>query len=88
MAFTQGTGEMTFHGKIQFGNGGAPLERNNFAFCKVMTNLVVESGKIDVFWPFSRNLFASQRVELGDKSKNSFRFRILEVMQLSFPVVP
>ena len=87
MAFTQGTGEMTFHGKLLFENSEAPLERNNFAFCKVMTNLVVERGKIDV-WPFSRNLFASQRVELGDKSKNSFRFRILEVMQLSFPVVP
>ena len=87
MAFTQGTGEMTFHGKLQFENGEAPLERNNFAFCKVKTNLVVERGKIDV-WPFSRNLFASQRVDLGDKSKNSFHFRILEVMQLSFPVVP
>ena len=38
MAFTQGTGEMTFHGKLQFENGGASLERDNFAFCKVMTN--------------------------------------------------
>ena len=45
LAFTQGTGEMTFHGKIQFENGGAPLERDNLAFCKVMTNLVVGRGK-------------------------------------------
>ncbi|CAH3043319.1 unnamed protein product [Porites lobata] len=36
LAFTQGTGEMTFHGKLQFENGGAPLERDNFAFCKVL----------------------------------------------------
>ena len=36
---------MTFHGKIEFENGGAPLERDNFAFCKVMTNLVVGRGK-------------------------------------------
>ena len=92
MAFTQGTGEMTFHGKIQFENGGAPLERDNFAFCKVMTNLVVGVEKVDV-WPFSSNLFASQRVELchdelGDKPKNLFRFRILQVIQSSCPVVP
>ncbi|CAH3019585.1 unnamed protein product [Porites evermanni] len=36
LAFTQGTGEMTFHGKLQFENDGAPLERDNFAFCKVL----------------------------------------------------
>ena len=27
---------MTFQGKLQFENGGAPLERDNFAFCKVI----------------------------------------------------
>ena len=85
---------MTFHGKIQFENGGAPLERDNFAFCKVMTKLVVGRGKAKVVvWPFSSNLFASQRVEvchdeLGDKPKNLFGFRILQVIQLSCPVVP
>ena len=92
MAFTQGTGEMTFHGKIQFENGGAPLERDNFAFCKVMTKLVVGRGK-GCCLAFSSNLFASQRVEvchdeLGDKPKNLFGFRILQVIQLPYPVVP
>ena len=36
MAFTQGTGEMTLHGKLLFENGGVPLERDNFAFCQVI----------------------------------------------------
>jgi len=35
-AFTQGAGQLTFQGKLQFENGGAPLERDNFAFCKVL----------------------------------------------------
>ena len=83
---------MTFHGKLQFENGGAPLERDNFAFCKVMTNLVVGRGK-GYICPFSSNLFASPRVELchdelGDNSKTLFDFRILQVIQSSCPVVP
>ena len=90
MAFTQGTGEMTFHGKLQFENGGAPLERDNFAFCKVMTNLV----GIGRYLKFNiSNLFVLQLVELshdklGDKSKNSICFEFSDVIQLSCPVLP
>jgi len=36
LAFTQGAGQLTFQGKLQFENGGAPLEQDNFAFCKVL----------------------------------------------------
>jgi len=36
LAFTQETGQLTFHGKLLFENGGAPLEQDNFAFCKVL----------------------------------------------------
>ena len=90
MAFTQGTGEMTFHGKLQFENGGAPLERDNFAFCKVMTNLV-DIGRYLKF--NTSNLFVLQLVELshnelGDKSKNSIRFEFSDVIRLSCPVLP
>ena len=36
LAFSQGIAQLTFQGKLQFENGGAPLELDNFAFCKVM----------------------------------------------------
>ena len=36
LAFTQGASQLTFQGKLQFENGGAPLEQDNYAFCKVM----------------------------------------------------
>jgi len=39
LALTQGAGQVTFQGKLQFENGGAPLEQDNFAFCRVMTTL-------------------------------------------------
>jgi len=39
LAFTQGAGQLTFQGKLQFENGGAPLEQDNFAFCKVMIKM-------------------------------------------------
>ena len=76
---------MTFHGKLQFENGGAPLERDNFAFCKVMTNLVDIGGYLKFN---TSNLFVLQLVELshdelGDKSKNSIRFEFSDVIQLS-----
>ena len=73
MAFTQGTGEMTFHGKIQFENGGAPLERDNFAFCKVRTNLVVGVEKVDV-WPFSSNLVALMNLAINQRTHSALEF--------------
>ena len=73
MAFTQGTGEMTFHGKIQFENGGAPLERDNFAFCKVRTNLVVGVEKVDV-WPFSSNLVALMNLAINQRTYSALEF--------------
>lgn len=36
LAFTQGGVHLTFEGKLRVKNGGAPLEKDNFAFCKVM----------------------------------------------------
>jgi len=33
---TQGGVQLSFEGKLRFKNGGAPLEKDNFAFCKVM----------------------------------------------------
>ena len=39
LAFAQGIGQLTFYGKLQYENGGAPLEQENFAFCKVTINL-------------------------------------------------
>lgn len=36
LAFTQGGVQLTFEGKLQFKNVGAPLEIDNFAFCKVI----------------------------------------------------
>ena len=35
LAFAQGGVQLKFHGKLQFENGGAPLEQDNFAFCNV-----------------------------------------------------
>ena len=35
LAFTREGVQLTFQGKVQFENGGAPLEQDNFAFCKV-----------------------------------------------------
>ncbi|XP_068741931.1 uncharacterized protein [Montipora capricornis] len=35
-AFTQGPAQLTLNGKLLFENDGAPLERDNFAFCKVL----------------------------------------------------
>ena len=35
LAFVQAGVQLTFQGKLQFENGGAPLEQDNFAFCKV-----------------------------------------------------
>ena len=54
MAFVQGGLQLTFQGKLQFENGGAPLEQDNFAFCKVnllffskveLKDEIVEHGK-------------------------------------------
>ena len=39
LAFAQGIGQLTFYGKLQYENGGAPLEQENFAFCKVTISL-------------------------------------------------
>ena len=33
LAFVRGGVQLTFQGKLQFENGGAPLEQDNFAFC-------------------------------------------------------
>ena len=35
LAFVRGGVQLTLQGKLQFENGGAPLEQDNFAFCKV-----------------------------------------------------
>ncbi|KAL9984804.1 hypothetical protein ACROYT_G007139 [Oculina patagonica] len=35
LAFARGCAQLTFQGKLLFENGGAPLEQNNFAFCKI-----------------------------------------------------
>ena len=35
LAFVEVGVQLTFQGKLQFENGGAPLEQDNFAFCKV-----------------------------------------------------
>ena len=36
LALSQGGAQLTLQGKLQFENSGAPLEQDNFAFCKVM----------------------------------------------------
>ena len=84
---------MTFHGKLQFENGGALLERDNFAFCKVINKFWWwDVENVDI-WNFTSNLFVLQLVELRhdelcDKSKNSIRFEFSKVIQLSCPVLP
>jgi len=35
LAFAKGGDTFTFQGKLKFKNNGAPLEEDNFAFCKV-----------------------------------------------------
>ena len=40
LAFVRGGVQLTFQGKLQFENGGAPLEQDNFAFCKVKVFLL------------------------------------------------
>ncbi|XP_078357417.1 uncharacterized protein LOC144642326 [Oculina patagonica] len=37
LAFTRKGVQLTFQGKLQFENGGAPLEQDNFAFCGTAT---------------------------------------------------
>jgi len=46
LAFVQGGVQLTIQGKLQFENGGAPLEQENFAFCKVKLFLVRKKKKI------------------------------------------
>ena len=43
LAFAQGIGELKFHGKLLFENGGTPKQEDNFAFCKVIINDVLFS---------------------------------------------
>lgn len=40
LALSPGVAQLTLQGKLQFENGGAPLEQDNFAFCKVIIILV------------------------------------------------
>ena len=46
LAFARGSVQHTFQGKLQFENGGAPLEQDNFAFCKVNYFLIKSTAMI------------------------------------------
>jgi len=46
LAFVRGGVQLTFQGKLQFENGGAPLEQDNFAFCKVKLFYFFNTGKL------------------------------------------
>ena len=70
LALASGANQLTFHGKIHFENVEAPLEQDNFAFCKVI------GQKSDQLVLFSNVIFAcaeGKNLEIGLKVKNAQR---------------
>ncbi|XP_078359794.1 uncharacterized protein LOC144644227 isoform X4 [Oculina patagonica] len=82
LAFTREGFQLTFQGKLQFENGGAPLEQDNFAFCKVH-NFTEEFYAPPVVMVTANHLYDSKNV-YSVKPENNVLNTWIEEITISY----
>jgi len=85
LAFAKGGDTFTFQGKLKFKNNGAPLEEDNFAFCKEH-NFTEEFYASPVVMVTANHLYDSKNVHSTKPENNVLNTWIEEITISSFRV--